>query len=177
MTQLSSLPFFQFQRPLKSLSSSTPLSYRHGSESPECNRNKALSALIRLFLFLSTLPSWADPYHFGMFCCAPSLIELWLFWVSSLKVIWSLYPSWLYTYGSHIVSLSLVIRTWDLLAGTPPSSLPFCAQILMETGAKENKANWAGEMLGESEREGKGEIKRKRKEAKVPWCLLSGHWN
>lgn len=99
---------------------SFPLSpaYHHGSKSPECNRDKPLSGLIRLFL--SCPPPFPSRfYHVWMFgFCLFGL------WMSRLKVIWSLCLSKLCTRGSRILSLSVLIKrktkkqNRNLLAGS-----------------------------------------------------------
>lgn len=121
----SALHFPFLSHPGTFLNLSLPLSpyYCHCRKSPGCNRNRALSCLIRCFPFSSHPPFPSRFYHVWRFYCAPLLCSLG-FWMSPLKVIWFPCLSRLCTCRSHIVSLSLVIKREkkkDLLAGSPPT--------------------------------------------------------
>lgn len=138
---------FNFQGPFKAFSSSLYPFYCHGSKSPECNRNKALSGLIRLFLSYPP-PFPSRFYHVRMFgfCLFGS-------WMSPLKVIWSLCLLRLCTRSSHMLLLSPVINppqpNWNLLTATTTTTTLTQIPSWERKERKPSKVSW-------------GDFKRKR---------------
>lgn len=128
--------FLSLPRAFQSFLFLSPLSTFHGSKSPECNRNKALSGLIRLFRsfrpFLpSPPPSPIDCITFGCLVAPPCYI-VWLYEWAPFKVIWSLCLSRaLHTQLAHTSFISchemenkkLKLVDWLTPPPPPPHSL------------------------------------------------------